>query len=125
MDHNVLNNLNVLEKNISAIASKVYLWRNENNALRKRIAQLEKENTQLRSKRDYTCARLKKLMQKFQEYDIEWKEALLIFAKEYGYCEHQQGYLSKCHLCVDIRKYLSNKNEFIELEPKEFCLHLE
>ena len=80
------------------------------------------------------CRELDKLLEKGisdKEYPIlkflinDDFEGLLSFAKEYGYCENQQGYLSKCHLCIDIRKYLSYKNEFKELEPKEFYLHLE
>ena len=47
------------------------------------------------------------------------------FAKDSGYVELREGYVSKCHLCVDIRKHLSVKEEFEELKPKEFYLHLE
>jgi len=47
------------------------------------------------------------------------------FAKDYGYIESRDGYLSKCHLCTDIRKYLILKEDFKELRPKEFYLHLE
>ncbi|KPK91593.1 hypothetical protein AMJ80_07225 [bacterium SM23_31] len=60
-----------LEENISALAGKVYYYRNENYELRKRIALLEKENTQLRDKRNFTVARLKELMRKFEEAGIE------------------------------------------------------
>jgi hypothetical protein len=48
---------------------------------------------------------------------------LLWFAKDFGYQE-LQGYLSKCHLCVDIRRYLVTKDKFEELKPKEFYSHL-
>jgi hypothetical protein len=48
---------------------------------------------------------------------------LLWFAKDFGYQE-LGGYLSKCHLCVDIRRYLLTKGEFEELKPKEFYHHL-
>lgn len=47
------------------------------------------------------------------------------FAKDYGYIESRDGYFSKCHLCTDIRKYLILKEDFKELRPKEFYLHLE
>jgi len=47
---------------------------------------------------------------------------LYMFAqKNYGYKEHASGYISKCHLCLDIRKHLSNiSDDFKELKPKEF-----
>ena len=50
---------------------------------------------------------------------------LLRFARDFGYQESKEGYVSKCDLCLDIRKYLSEKQEFDELRPKEFYLHLE
>jgi len=50
---------------------------------------------------------------------------LLHFSKEFGYRERQKGYLSKCHLCTDMRKHLFGKGEFKELKPEEFYLHLE
>ena len=46
------------------------------------------------------------------------------FAKEHGYRESPAGYFSKCHLCVDMRKYLNEQHEFKELRPKEFYSHL-
>jgi hypothetical protein len=52
-------------------------------------------------------------------------EGLLSFAQDYGYKEDKDGYLSKCHLCVDIRKYLVTKDNFNELQPKEFYQHLD
>jgi len=52
-------------------------------------------------------------------------EGLLSFAKEHGYKEVRGGYLSKCHLCVDIRKHLVANGNFNELEPKEFYQHLD
>jgi len=47
-------------------------------------------------------------------------DGFLGFAKDLGYRELPQGYLSKCHLCVDIRKFLSGRGEFEELEPQTF-----
>jgi len=47
-------------------------------------------------------------------------EGLLNFAKAYGYRERESGYLSKCHLCIDMRKFLAGAGEFREIEPKEF-----
>ncbi len=40
--------------------------------------------------------------------------------KEYGYSELEQGYTSKCHLCVDVRKHLLPTGEFQELRPAKF-----
>ncbi len=46
--------------------------------------------------------------------------------KEFGYRENPQGYISKCHLCVDIRRHISlQTDEFKELRPREFYYHLE
>jgi hypothetical protein len=40
--------------------------------------------------------------------------------EEYGYQELPEGYAGKCHLCVDVRKHLSEQGDFQELRPKEF-----
>ena len=47
-------------------------------------------------------------------------KGLLEYAKNKGYEERQQGYLSKCHLCTDIRKFLVEQEDFMELQPKAF-----
>ena len=40
---------------------------------------------------------------------------------KYGYKKRKQGYISKCHLCEDIRKHLADKtDQFKELTPKAF-----
>jgi hypothetical protein len=49
---------------------------------------------------------------------------LLKFAIDSGYYENTDGYYSKCHLCVDIRKYLNSKNNFRELQPEAFYANL-
>ncbi|MEW6557871.1 MAG: radical SAM protein [Elusimicrobiota bacterium] len=51
---------------------------------------------------------------------------LMRFAKEkYGYAELPDGYVGKCHLCVDVRKHIAlNTDEFRELSPKQFYLLL-
>jgi hypothetical protein len=37
----------------------------------------------------------------------------------------EQGYISKCHLCVDIRKhFIEKKIDYQELQPKEYYSHL-
>jgi hypothetical protein len=51
--------------------------------------------------------------------------ALLALAAGRGYAERKRGYLSKCHLCVDVRRHLAPGGEFPELAPAEFYLHLE
>ena len=50
---------------------------------------------------------------------------LFKFAKDYGYQELQEGYVSKCYLSLDIRKYLVAEKEFEELKPREFFAHLD
>ncbi|MHA2433714.1 MAG: 4Fe-4S cluster-binding domain-containing protein [Candidatus Thorarchaeota archaeon] len=45
--------------------------------------------------------------------------------KEYDYKELSEGYVSKCHLCVDTRKHIAQQTEeFKELNPREFYYHL-
>ena len=45
--------------------------------------------------------------------------------KEFDYKELKEGYVSKCHLCIDIRKHIIQKtDEFEELNPKDFYCHL-
>jgi hypothetical protein len=48
------------------------------------------------------------------------------FAEEFGYEELPQGYVSKCHLCVDIRRHIATESpgEFAELKPQEFYRYL-
>ncbi|MGQ9551084.1 MAG: 4Fe-4S cluster-binding domain-containing protein [Candidatus Bathycorpusculaceae bacterium] len=46
--------------------------------------------------------------------------------EEFGYVELSEGYISKCHLCVDIRKHLVRQTDEIkELRPREFYHHLD
>ena len=41
--------------------------------------------------------------------------------KEFNYEELSEGYVSKCHLCVDIRRHIAEQtDEFRELKPREF-----
>ncbi len=51
-------------------------------------------------------------------------EKLYILGEEFGYQE-QEGYVSKCHLCLDIRRHLVKLGRFKELRPEEFYEHLE
>jgi len=46
--------------------------------------------------------------------------------KEFGYKERKEGYISKCHLCLDVRKHIAiQTDEFKELKPREFYFHLD
>jgi|Deesub1362A_J573_1020465.scaffolds.fasta_scaffold18065_1 hypothetical protein len=44
--------------------------------------------------------------------------------RRYGY-EERAGYVSKCHLCLDIRRHLARTGELPELAPRPFYEHLE
>jgi hypothetical protein len=46
--------------------------------------------------------------------------------KEFNYKEREEGYISKCHLCIDIRRHIVRQtDEFEELQPRELYFHLE
>jgi hypothetical protein len=51
-------------------------------------------------------------------------EGLLQFAVDRGYTIDDGGYYSKCHLCVDLRRYLYIMDEFRELKPDAFYRNL-
>jgi len=45
---------------------------------------------------------------------------------EYNYRELKDGYISKCHLCLDIRKHIVEEtDEYKELKPIEYYHHIE
>ena len=45
--------------------------------------------------------------------------------KEFGYQELSEGYISKCHFCIDMRKHIVQRtDEFKELNPREFYYQL-
>jgi len=45
---------------------------------------------------------------------------------EFNYEQRGEGYISKCHLCVDLRRHIALKTDkFQELRPREFYDHLE
>jgi hypothetical protein len=44
--------------------------------------------------------------------------------QQFGY-EERDGYISKCHLCLDIRAHLARQGDFKELKPRAFCERLE
>lgn len=50
---------------------------------------------------------------------------LFNFASDMGYQEIDDGYVSKCHLCLDIRKHLASISDFEELQPRQFYEQLE
>jgi hypothetical protein len=46
--------------------------------------------------------------------------------REFNYKQRSEGYVSKCHLCVDVRRHIAQQtDEFQELKPREFYHHLE
>jgi len=46
--------------------------------------------------------------------------------KEFNYKENEEGYISKCHLCIDIRRHIVQQtDEYKELQPRELYFHLE
>ena len=47
-------------------------------------------------------------------------KGLLAFALDRGYQELVDGYVSKCHLCLDIRKFLVSGDDYDELKPVQF-----
>ena len=59
-------------------------------------------------------------------YLIEDKfSELFEYAQNHGYTEQKTGYLSKCHLCTDIRKFLAKTDNYQELQPKAYYAHIE
>ena len=54
----------------------------------------------------------------------EGLNGLLAFTRERGYQESAEGYYSKCHLCMELRKHLSLTADYPELSPRQFYLQL-
>lgn len=55
--------------------------------------------------------------------DIQALHALAV--REFGYQDLEAGYVSKCHLCVDIRRQIAQQTEaYPELRPHLFYQHL-
>jgi hypothetical protein len=42
------------------------------------------------------------------------------FAQRQGFRDRAEGYYSKCHLCLELRKFLCSVADFQELQPKVF-----
>ena len=51
-------------------------------------------------------------------------KGLFALARERGYQESAEGFYSKCHLCMDLRKHLALTGDYPELSPREFYLQL-
>ncbi len=51
-------------------------------------------------------------------------EGLFDFARHRGYREKETGYVSKCDLCLDIRRHLHDQRNYPELAPDEFYRHI-
>jgi len=52
-------------------------------------------------------------------------KGLFAFAQQRGFNPSAEGYLSKCHLCLDLRRHLINHAEYKELVPREMVAYLE
>ena len=52
-------------------------------------------------------------------------EGLFNFARGLGYEESERGYVSRCDLCLDLRRYLVSRGDFRELAPRDFYEHVE
>jgi hypothetical protein len=53
------------------------------------------------------------------------EELYKVAVKEFSYKELEEGYISKCHLCLDVRRHMVQiTDEFKELRPKEFYSYL-
>ena len=47
-------------------------------------------------------------------------EALLELSRDEGYETREEGYVSRCDLCLDARKHLAENGDYAELRPMEF-----
>ena len=52
-------------------------------------------------------------------------KGLFNFASDHGYQDSERGYVSKCDLCLALRRYLVSRGDFRELAPREFYEHVE
>ena len=54
------------------------------------------------------------------------KDLFELGVSEFDYKQREQGYISKCHLCADVREHITHvTDEFQELRPREFYYHLQ
>jgi hypothetical protein len=56
---------------------------------------------------------------------LEGLGALYELGAAWGYRERAGGYLSKCHLCLEVRRHLARHGDFAELRPAEMYERLE
>jgi hypothetical protein len=49
---------------------------------------------------------------------------LYAFARERGYQPAAGGYVSKCDLCLEMRRHLVTVEDYVELQPRQFYEHL-
>ena len=53
------------------------------------------------------------------------KRLFEIGVEKFGYKELEEGYISKCHLCVDVSRHIAQRtDEFEDLRPREFYYQL-
>ncbi|MGQ9478655.1 MAG: hypothetical protein ACUVQ0_01370 [Thermoproteota archaeon] len=53
-------------------------------------------------------------------------ELYTLALEKFNYRERKDGYVSKCHLCIDIRRHIARQTDaFKELQPRELYEHLE
>jgi hypothetical protein len=68
--------------------------------------------------RDFNCGKYPQLISILVE---RGPYGLFALAREmYGYDPLREGFAGKCHLCVDVRRYLVQQGEFPVLEPRDF-----
>ncbi|MBW1983018.1 MAG: hypothetical protein JRJ12_17605, partial [Deltaproteobacteria bacterium] len=51
-------------------------------------------------------------------------EGLFRFARDLGFQEREEGYVSKCDFCLHMREHLAAAGDFVELKPEGFYQHL-
>jgi len=56
----------------------------------------------------------------------DMKALLELGVREFDYEQREEGYISKCHLCIDVRKHIARAtDQFQELKPREFYYRLD
>jgi hypothetical protein len=56
---------------------------------------------------------------------VEGIGELYRLTKEFGYKDLTEGYISACHLCMDLRRHLVQQTEqFAELKPRQIYAHI-
>ncbi len=52
-------------------------------------------------------------------------KGLFNFARDHGYRDSERGYVSKCDLCLALRRYPVSRGDIGSLAPREFYQHVE